>query len=89
MIKRKKKKLGILFLLQNRPSGGVTGQKVPFAQDHGPIDSLEEVVRQIKPTAIIGRLVYFTIIMSSGSDFFCSYVKFTQATCIHLQFSNV
>ena len=57
MIKRKKN-FSILFLLQNRPAGGVTGQKVPFAQDHGPIDSLEEVVRQIKPTAIIGRLVY-------------------------------
>ena len=40
--------------LQNRPAGGVTGQKVMFAQDHPPIDKLADIVKQIKPTAIIG-----------------------------------
>ena len=42
-------------MMQNRPAGGVTEQKVPFAQEYEPIDALEEVVRKIKPTAIIGR----------------------------------
>ncbi|KAK3098475.1 hypothetical protein FSP39_019798 [Pinctada imbricata] len=42
------------LIVQNRPSGGVTGQKVTFAQDHAPIDKLAEIVKQIKPTAIIG-----------------------------------
>ena len=40
--------------LQNRPAGGVTGQKVTFAQDNAPIDKLADIVKQIKPTAIIG-----------------------------------
>lgn len=42
------------LIVKNRPSGGVTGQKVLFAQDHAPIDKLEQVVKQIKPTCIIG-----------------------------------
>ena len=44
-------------MLQDRPAGGVTDQKVPFAQKHAPIDNLEDVIKQIKPTAIIGKQV--------------------------------
>lgn len=42
------------LIVKNRPSGGVTGEKVMFAQDSKPIDKLEDVIKQIKPTAIIG-----------------------------------
>ncbi|WAR07651.1 MAOX-like protein [Mya arenaria] len=42
------------LIVKDRPAGGVTGQKVPFAQDHAPIEKLEDVIKQIKPTAIIG-----------------------------------
>ncbi|OWF50634.1 NADP-dependent malic enzyme-like [Mizuhopecten yessoensis] len=42
------------LIVKNRPSGGVTGEKVMFAQDAKPIDKLGDVVKQIKPTAIIG-----------------------------------
>lgn len=42
------------LIVKDRPKGGITEEKSPFAQQHKPIDSLEEVVRQIKPTAIIG-----------------------------------
>lgn len=44
-----------LCLFQNRPSGGVTGPKVRFAQEHAPVDKLVDVVKQVKPTAIIGK----------------------------------
>ncbi|GFR61991.1 malic enzyme [Elysia marginata] len=42
------------LIVKNRPKGGVTGEKVEFAKDHKPIDSLEDIISQIKPTAIIG-----------------------------------
>ena len=43
--------------LQDRPSGGLTDEKLPFAQSHSPVDNLEDVVKLIKPTAIIGKWV--------------------------------
>lgn len=44
-----------LCLFQNRPSGGVTGPKIRFAQEHAPVDKLVDVVKLVKPTAIIGK----------------------------------
>ena len=45
--------MGLIYL-QNRPKGGINEQKEPFMKDHKPVDNLEDVVRKIKPTAIIG-----------------------------------
>lgn len=42
------------LIVKDRPKGGLTDMKKVFAQDHAPVDSLEEVVREIKPTTIIG-----------------------------------
>ena len=42
------------LIVKNRPAGGVTGEKVHFAQDHAPIDNLSDVVKVIKPTVLIG-----------------------------------
>ncbi|GFO08548.1 malic enzyme [Plakobranchus ocellatus] len=42
------------LIVKNRPKGGVTGEKVEFAKDHQPVDSLEDIISKIKPTAIIG-----------------------------------
>ncbi|KAH3724943.1 NADP-dependent malic enzyme-like isoform X1 [Dreissena polymorpha] len=42
------------LIVKDRPSGGLTDEKLPFAQSHSPIDKLEDVVKLIKPTAIIG-----------------------------------
>nr|XP_022291221.1 NADP-dependent malic enzyme-like [Crassostrea virginica] len=42
------------LIVKNRPSGGVTGPKIRFAQNHAPIDKLVDVIKQVKPTAIIG-----------------------------------
>ncbi|XP_061195599.1 NADP-dependent malic enzyme-like [Saccostrea echinata] len=42
------------LIVKNRPSGGVTGPKIRFAQDHAPIDKLVDVIKKVKPTAIIG-----------------------------------
>ncbi|ESO89243.1 hypothetical protein LOTGIDRAFT_154334 [Lottia gigantea] len=42
------------LIVKNRPSGGLTAHKEEFAQDHKPIDKLEDVIATVKPTAIIG-----------------------------------
>ena len=43
------------FPPQNRPKGGITGHKAVFAKDHTPVDKLEDAVKVVKPTAIIGK----------------------------------
>eukprot|EP00914_Ancora_sagittata_P009247 GHVO01017770.1.p1 GENE.GHVO01017770.1~~GHVO01017770.1.p1 ORF type:complete len:558 (+),score=78.50 GHVO01017770.1:206-1675(+) len=42
------------LIVKDRPKGGITQHKARFAQPHVPVDSLEEVVHLVKPTAIIG-----------------------------------
>jgi malate dehydrogenase (oxaloacetate-decarboxylating)(NADP+) len=42
------------LIVNNRPKGGVSGHKKDFAKDFKPIDKLEDVVKEIKPTALIG-----------------------------------
>jgi len=42
------------LIVKDRPKGGVTGHKVDFAKEMAPIDALGDVVKAIKPTAIIG-----------------------------------
>ena len=43
------------FIFQDRPKGGINEQKKVFVKEHAPIDNLEEVVRVVKPTAIVGK----------------------------------
>ena len=39
---------------QNRPKGGINEEKEFFAQSQAPIDDLKDVVKTVKPTAMIG-----------------------------------
>lgn len=42
------------LIVKNRPKGGLTEHKEPFAHEHTPADTLAEAVEQIKPTILIG-----------------------------------
>ncbi|XP_064651111.1 NADP-dependent malic enzyme-like [Lineus longissimus] len=42
------------LLVKNRPKGGITGEKALFAKDLPPMENLAEVIKKIKPNAIIG-----------------------------------
>uniref|UniRef100_A0A336KJT6 Malic enzyme n=1 Tax=Culicoides sonorensis TaxID=179676 RepID=A0A336KJT6_CULSO len=42
------------LIVKNRPKGGLNEHKEKFAHEHDPIDTLVEVVRQLKPTILIG-----------------------------------
>lgn len=53
------------FHFQDRPKGGLTPLKSVFAHDHPPIDTLEQAVKEIKPTAIIGIVCKFSEINSN------------------------
>ncbi|CAH1373378.1 unnamed protein product [Tenebrio molitor] len=42
------------LIVKNRPEGGISEHKMPYAQDHAPIKTLAEVVQTVKPTILIG-----------------------------------
>jgi len=42
------------LIVKDRPSGGITGHKVVFQQDLPPMEELGDIVKAIKPTALIG-----------------------------------
>ncbi|XP_066956349.1 NADP-dependent malic enzyme-like isoform X5 [Macrobrachium rosenbergii] len=42
------------LIVKNRPKGGITGHKESFAHEHEPMDALEDIVRELKPTSLIG-----------------------------------
>lgn len=42
------------LVVTDRPKGGVTETKAPFAHPHAPIDSLLEIVKTLKPSILIG-----------------------------------
>ena len=43
------------LIVKDRPKGGITGHKESFAHEHEPMESLEDIVREIKPTSLIGK----------------------------------
>ncbi|KAK3773297.1 hypothetical protein RRG08_023184 [Elysia crispata] len=42
------------LLTKERPSGGISGHKADFAKDFKHMNNLEEIVEELKPSAIIG-----------------------------------
>ncbi|XP_030762042.1 NADP-dependent malic enzyme-like isoform X2 [Sitophilus oryzae] len=42
------------LIVKDRPEGGITGHKAHYAQNHAPIRTLTEVVKQVKPSILIG-----------------------------------
>lgn len=42
------------LIVKDRPSGGINKHKEPFAKPFRPLTNLEEIVDEIKPTALIG-----------------------------------
>lgn len=42
------------LIVKNRPEGGINEHKEPYAQNHAPIKTLTEVVKQIKPSILVG-----------------------------------
>jgi malate dehydrogenase (oxaloacetate-decarboxylating)(NADP+) len=42
------------LIVKNRSKGGITEHKAPFAHEHAEIDELEDCVKELKPTVLIG-----------------------------------
>ena len=42
------------LIVKNRPTGGISGHKASFVKDLPPMETLEEIVKTIKPTVLIG-----------------------------------
>lgn len=42
------------LLVKDRPSGGLSEHKLPFAHEHRPVDTLAEAVSVLRPTILIG-----------------------------------
>ena len=46
------------LIVKNRPEGGVTGHKVDYAKDMPPMKNLGDVVKKLKPSALIGKFIF-------------------------------
>jgi len=42
------------LVVKDRPEGGISAPKEPFAHEHEPVSDLMEIIKDIKPTCIIG-----------------------------------
>merc|ERR1711970_796865 len=42
------------LIVKDRPAGGLSSHKMPFAHPHGPMEELADIVRKLKPTVLIG-----------------------------------
>merc|ERR1712002_862677 len=42
------------LIVADRPEGGITHHKAPFAHPHKPMKELDEIVKEIKPSVLIG-----------------------------------
>ena len=42
------------LIVKGRPEGGISAHKAPFAHEHSPMADLGEIVRELKPTVLIG-----------------------------------
>jgi len=49
------------LLIQNRADGGITGHKVQFAKPVPPMNKLNEIVRLVKPSVLIGNLLFLIV----------------------------
>ncbi|XP_069186030.1 NADP-dependent malic enzyme isoform X4 [Procambarus clarkii] len=42
------------LIVKNRPKGGISGHKSVFAHEHPPMEELADIVKELKPTTLIG-----------------------------------
>lgn len=42
------------LIVKDRPTGGIGGHKASYLKDLPPMESLEDIVKTVKPTALIG-----------------------------------
>merc|ERR1712038_884375 len=42
------------LIVKGRPEGGISEHKAPFAHEHAPMKELGDIVKEIKPTCLIG-----------------------------------
>lgn len=54
------------YVLQNRAVGGLTEEKLKYAHEAKHISTLAEVVKTIKPTAIIGKNIKLEIALKKS-----------------------
>jgi len=42
------------LIVKDRPEGGISAHKAPFAHEHAPMADLDVIVKELKPTVLIG-----------------------------------
>lgn len=65
------------LIVKDRPEGGVTGHKVHYARNHTPIKNLKDVIREAKPSVIIGEILSAALNICLKQFFLsrcCSYI---------------
>lgn len=70
------------LLVKNRPEGNLEGHKVWYAKDHKVMKTLIEVVKEIKPTVLIGKQI-FSKRNDLGIEVKCSHRRFSSGRGIY------
>merc|ERR1719228_1365114 len=63
------------LIVKGRSSGGISAHKAPFAQEHAEMIDLEEIVREIKPTVLIGAAAQPGVFTQQLIQDMCEYTK--------------
>merc|ERR1712227_432306 len=56
------------LIVKERPAGGLSSHKMPFAHPHEPMEDLADIVRKLKPTVLIGAAAIPNV-FAPGSPF--------------------
>lgn len=63
------------LIVKGRSSGGISIHKEPFAQDHGEMMDLGEIVKELKPTVLIGAAAQPGVFTEEIIKDMCSFTE--------------
>ena len=63
------------LIVKNRSSGGVSRHKEPFAQEHAEMMELGDIVKELKPTVLIGAAAVPNVFTKEIIEAMCEHTE--------------